>query len=124
MSVWKSDEKLLSICILNFSFKNDFVWEEISNIRHSVSSPDETPRSSRRIFNSLLGVSSGDETLRLMFDILHQAWDAVFHCQMKHWEESWKYDEQRSSFDELWGVSSGDETLRWKLDITSQTKWF
>ena len=24
----------------------------------------------RRIFNSLLGVSSGDETLRLMFDIL------------------------------------------------------
>ena len=26
----------------------------------------------RRIFNSLLGVSSSDETLRLMFDILHQ----------------------------------------------------
>ena len=49
MSVWKSDEKLLSICILNFSFKNDFVWEEISNIRHSVSSPDETPRSSSKI---------------------------------------------------------------------------
>ena len=24
----------------------------------------------RRIFNSLLGVSSGDETLRLLFDIL------------------------------------------------------
>ena len=76
MSVWKSDEKLLSICILNFSFKNDFVSEEISNIRHSVSSPDETPRSSskysaaRRIFNSLLGFSSGDETLRLLFDIL------------------------------------------------------
>ena len=49
MSVWKSDEKLLSICILNFSFKNDFVWEEISNIRHSVSSPDGTPRSSSKI---------------------------------------------------------------------------
>ena len=49
MSVWKSDETLLSICILNFSFKNDFVWEEISNIRHSVSSPDETPRSSWKI---------------------------------------------------------------------------
>ena len=49
MSVWKSDETLLSICILNFSFKNDFVWEEISNIRHSVSSPDETPRSSSKI---------------------------------------------------------------------------
>ena len=26
----------------------------------------------RRTFNSLLGVSSGDETQRLMFDILHQ----------------------------------------------------
>ena len=26
----------------------------------------------RRIFNSLLSVSSGDETLRLMLDILHQ----------------------------------------------------
>ena len=25
----------------------------------------------RRIFNSLLGISSGDETLHLMFDILH-----------------------------------------------------
>ena len=28
----------------------------------------------RRIFNSLLGVSSGDETLRLMFDILLPPW--------------------------------------------------
>ena len=27
----------------------------------------------RRIFNSLLGVSSGNETLHLMFDILHGA---------------------------------------------------
>ena len=26
----------------------------------------------RRIFNSLLGVSSGDETLHLMLNILHQ----------------------------------------------------
>ena len=25
-----------------------------------------------RIFNSLLGVSSGDETLHLMFDVIHQ----------------------------------------------------
>ena len=31
----------------------------------------------RRIFNSLLGVSSGDERLRLMFDILHE----VLFCQ-------------------------------------------
>ena len=40
------------------------------------------------------------------------------------WEESWKYDAQRSIFDELWGVSSGDETLCQMLDITSQTNWF
>ena len=59
MSVWKSDETLLSICILNFSFKNDFVWEEISNIRHSVSSPDET--------------------LRLMFDILRETFEPRSH---------------------------------------------
>ena len=42
--------KTAQYCILNFSFKNEFVWEEMSNIWHSVSSPDET--------------------LRLMFDIL------------------------------------------------------
>ena len=63
MSVWKSDEKLLSICILNFSFKNDFVWEEISNIRHSVSSPDET--------------------LRLMFDILLENWTSFSASQIR-----------------------------------------
>ena len=33
---------------------------------------DTVYSAARRIFNSLLGVSSGDETLRLMFDILHQ----------------------------------------------------
>ena len=33
----------------------------------------------RRIFNSLLGVSSGDETLHLMFDILH---DQVFFLRI------------------------------------------
>ena len=46
-------------------------------MRHCVSSPDETLRrsskilrcASRRIFNSLLSVSSVDETLRLMLDI-------------------------------------------------------
>ena len=34
----------------------------------------------RRIFNSLLGVSSGDETLHLMFDILLKAFDRVACC--------------------------------------------
>ena len=31
----------------------------------------------RRIFNSLHGVSSGDETLRLMFDILHLVFESM-----------------------------------------------
>ena len=89
MSVWKSDETLLILCILNFSFKNDFVWEVISNIRHSVSSPDEHLEvrqkysAARRIFNSLLGVSSGDETLRLMFDILLEIY--LLKTAFCHW---------------------------------------
>ena len=49
----------------------------------------------------------------------YQAWDAVFHHQVKHREESWKYDAQRSIFEELRGDSSGDETLCRMLDITS-----
>ena len=60
----------------------------------------------------------------ILLEAIYQAWDAVFCHQMKHWEESWKYEVQRNIFDELWGVSSGDETLCRMLDITSQTKWF
>ena len=37
----------------------------------------------RRIFNSLLGVSSGDETLHLMFDILHEPFASV-HTKYQH----------------------------------------
>ena len=33
----------------------------------------------RRIFNSLLGISSGDETLHLMFDILLNNWEIRHH---------------------------------------------
>ena len=50
----------------------------ISNMRRSVSSPDETPRrelkydAQRSIFDELRGVSSGDETLCRMFDISSQ----------------------------------------------------
>ena len=43
---------------------------------------------------------------------------------MKHQEESWKYDAQRSIFDKLRGVSPVDETLCWMRDITSQMKGF
>ena len=41
---------------------------------------------------------------------------------MKHQEESWKYNAQRSIFDELRDVSSGDETLCWMLVITNKQK--
>ena len=47
-------------------------------MRRSVSSPDESPGrelkndAQRSIFDELRGVSSGDETLHLMFDILLQ----------------------------------------------------
>ena len=33
----------------------------------------------RRIFNFLLGVSSGDETLRLMLDILHENYGKIMN---------------------------------------------
>ena len=43
----------------------------------------------------------------------------MFHHQMKHREESCKYDAQRSIFDELRGVSSGDKSLCRMLDTNS-----
>ena len=57
------------------------------------------------------------EWLLYEIHVLYQTWDAVFHHQMKHQEESWKYDARRSIFDELRGVSSGDETLCRMFDI-------
>ena len=58
------------------------------------------------------------------FEVIYEAWDAVFQQQMKHWEKSCKYDAQWTIFDELRRVSYGDEILCRMLDITSQTKWF
>ena len=56
--------------------------------------------------------SSSQKVSQKIGDVIYQEWDAVFHHQVEHWEESWKYDAQRSIFDELPG------------DIISQTKWF
>ena len=61
--------KTAHFCILNFSFKNHFVWEVISSDRHSVSSPDKTP-----------GTSSKNTPLRVVFSTLF----SVFHLVMKH----------------------------------------
>ena len=43
--------------------------EQIFSRKLPLGAPEKYS-AARRIFNSLLGVSSGDETLRLMFDIL------------------------------------------------------
>ena len=55
-----------------------FFGEVISSIRHSASSPDEAPQGSSKIlrcasyFHFFFSVSSGNETLRPVLDILHE----------------------------------------------------
>ena len=79
MSVWKSDEKLLFIASLIFPSKI-ILFGYCSNIKYSTLFHQQMKHlevrqkysAARRFFNSLLGVSSGDETLHLMFDILHK----------------------------------------------------
>ena len=53
---------------------------------HQMKHPEVRQKYSaaRRIFNSLLGVSSGDETLRLMFDILLIKFSYFFR-RVKSW---------------------------------------
>ena len=47
----------------------------------------------RRIFNSLLGVSSGDETLHLMFDILHDNSDLIRDIVNRgRYIAAWRYE--------------------------------
>ena len=61
MSIWKSDETLLSICILNFSFKNDFVWEEIYTSKFVKNTP------LRVVFSTLLCRKQG-QVSKLIFE--------------------------------------------------------
>ena len=75
MSVWKSDEKL-------------------------------------RIFASLTSPSK-----ITLFEKSHQAFDTVFHHQMKHLEVRPKYSAARRIFNSLLSDSSGDETLRLMFDL-------
>ena len=79
---------------------------EFLSLSHRRSSSQKVPSHEEQGETS---VSAGSQKIG---DVIYQAWDAVFHHQMEHWEESWKYDAQRSIFDELPG------------DIISQTKWF
>ena len=78
MSVWISDEKLLIFASL-ISPSKMIVFEKkyqtFDTVFHHKMKHLEVRQkysAARRIFNSLLGVSSGDETLHLMFDILRE----------------------------------------------------
>ena len=76
MSVWISDEKLLIFASLISPSKMTLFEKKYQTFdtvfHHQVKHLEVRQKYSaaRRIFNSLLGVSSGDETLHLMFDIL------------------------------------------------------
>ena len=76
--IWKSDEKLHSFASLISPSKIFFFFEKQYQAFHTVFhhqikhlAVHQKYSAGRRIFNSLLCVSSGDETLRLMLDILH-----------------------------------------------------
>ena len=65
----------------------------------------------RRIFNSLLGVSSGDETLHLMFDILLMKLCSSFGTRL---------GVQVRDFSACFGYfTKWDQTTSWHLEITS-----
>ena len=76
MSVWISDEKLLIFASLISPSKMilfEKKYQTFDTVFHHQMKHLEVRQkysATRRIFNSLL--FSGDETLRLMFDILHQ----------------------------------------------------
>ena len=76
MSVWKSDEKLLSFASL-ISLSKIILFEKLYRAFDTVFHHHMKHLKVRQkyftaphIFNSLVGVSSGDETLHLMLDIL------------------------------------------------------
>ena len=79
MSVWKSDETVFVVFASLISPSKMILFEKkyqtFDTVFHHQMKHLEVRQkysAARRIFNSLLGVSSGDETLHLMFDILHQ----------------------------------------------------
>ena len=78
MSVWKSDEKLLIFSSLIFPSKIilfDKKYQEFEAVFHHQMKYLEVRQkysAARPISNSHLGVSSGEETLRLMLDILNK----------------------------------------------------
>ena len=77
MSVWKSDVKLLIFASLISPGKIIFFekqYEAFDTVFHLQKEHLEVRQAAaRRIFNSLLIVSFGDQTLGLTLDILHKA---------------------------------------------------
>ena len=63
------------------------------------------------IFASLISPSK-----IILLDKKYQAFDAVFHHQMKHLEVRQKYPAARRIFNSLLGVLSGVDTLRRMLE--------
>ena len=57
----------------------------------------------------------------ILFEKWYQAFDTLFHHEMKHLEVRQKYSTARRIFNSLLGVSSGDETLRLMFDILHET---
>ena len=96
-------------------------WKDISfsNLRSVSNLQFISKLAEGAVFNQV-----HEHLMKFQPHVICRAWDAVFQHQMKHWEESWKYDLHRRIFDELRDVSSGDETLCRMLDITARTKWF
>ena len=76
MSVWKSDVKLLILASLISPDKIilfEKLYQAFNIVFHLQKKHLEVRQAgARRIFNSLLSVSFGDETLRLLLDILHK----------------------------------------------------
>ena len=68
------------------------------------------------IFASLISPSK-----IILFEKSYQAFDTVFHHQMKDLEVSQKYSAPHRSFNSLLSVSSGDETLHFMPDILLHT---
>ena len=78
MSVWKSDKKLLIFAPLNSPSKIilfEKKYQAFNTVFHHQRKLLEVCQkcsAACHFFNSLLSISSGDETLFLMLDILHQ----------------------------------------------------
>ena len=90
MSVWISDEKLLIFASLISPSKTilfEKKYQTFDTVFHHQMKHLEVRQkysAARSIFNSLLGVSSSDETLRLMFDILHEREKTLHYKKYAH----------------------------------------